>query len=285
MRITSDGSIGIGTTSPTVKLHVADSNGGRLILQGVGGSGINWQLNSYTDGKLYIGNYGVGDYVTITSAGNVGIGTTSPAAKLHTVGTGIVNIVESSNTVSYTQYYNSSTGTNSTSDGLTVGLNGTSAYIYLREAANLVFGTSDAERMCIASDGNVGIATTTPSQKLSVYGDIALANSASIQETRIGKYQSGSLTTGTHTIASISVTNVDAVFFDYVIKNSTTDLRAGTVMAVTNGSTVEYTDISTSDIGDTSRVTMLSDVSGGNIRLRASITGATWTIRTLLRTL
>jgi hypothetical protein len=58
-------------------------------------------------------------------------------------------------------------------------------------------------------------------------------------------------------------------------------------MAVTNGSTVEYTDISTADIGDTSKITMISDVSGGNIRLRASIdTGAgSWTVRTLLRTI
>jgi hypothetical protein len=142
-------------------------------------------------------------------------------------------------------------------------------------------------RFIINNSGNVGIGTITPSQRLSIYGDIAIANSASIQETRIGKYQSGSLGSGTHTIASISVTNVDAVFFDYVIKNSTTDLRAGTVMAVTNASTVEYTDISTADIGDTSRITMISDVSGGNIRLRASIdTGAgSWTIRTLLRTI
>ena len=158
-------------------------------------------------------------------------------------------------------------------------------FIYQANSANIHNQTPAVS--FIGSSGNVGISTTNPSQKLSVYGDIAIANSASIQETRIGKYQSGSLGSGTHTIASISVTNVDAVFFDYVIKNSTTDLRAGTVIAVTNGSTVEYTDISTADIGDTSRITMISDVSGGNIRLRASIdTGSgSWTVRTLLRTI
>jgi len=109
-----------------------------------------------------------------TFAGSVGIGTTSPTNTLHVVGTGIVNIVQSSNTVSYTQYYNSSTGTNSTNDGLTVGVNGTDAYIFQREAANLIFGTSDTERMRILSGGNVGIGTTSPAYRL----DVAAATTA-----------------------------------------------------------------------------------------------------------
>jgi hypothetical protein len=71
-------------------LHVADSTGGRLILQGIGGSGTNWQFNSYTDGNLYIGRYNIADYVAITSGGNVLIGTTTDSGyKLNVSGTAI----------------------------------------------------------------------------------------------------------------------------------------------------------------------------------------------------
>ena len=40
-------------------------------------------------------------------------------------------------------------------------------------------------------------------------------------------------------------------------------------MAISNGSTVAYTEYSTGDIGDTSSVVLSVDYSGGAIRLRA----------------
>jgi hypothetical protein len=104
----------------------------------------------------------------IADGGNVGIGTTGPAAALHTIGTGIVNIVQSSNDVSYTQYYNTSTGGGGTSDGLTVGNNGLTAYVWQRESADLLLGTSNTEAIRITSTQNVGIGTTGPSAKLHV---------------------------------------------------------------------------------------------------------------------
>jgi hypothetical protein len=117
-----------------------------------------------------VGSGGGTRALDITSSGSVGIGTTSPQAILHSVGSGIVNIVQSSNDVSYTQYYNTSTGTSTTNDGLTVGVNGTAAYIYQREADALIFGTSNTERIRITSTGNVGIGTTAPQDKLTVKG-------------------------------------------------------------------------------------------------------------------
>lgn len=74
----------------------------------------------------------------------------------------------------------------------------------------------------------------------------------------------------TTTIASYASTATVAVYFDYKITNSTTDLRAGTVMAISNGSTVAFTEYSTGDIGDTSAVTLSVDYSSSTIRLRAT---------------
>jgi hypothetical protein len=50
------------------------------------------------------------------------------------------------------------------------------------ETAALTDAKDGTKGITIDTAGNVGIGTITPSQKLAVYGDIAIANSASIQE-------------------------------------------------------------------------------------------------------
>jgi hypothetical protein len=99
MRLDSSGNLGIGTTSPS-------ANYGRLT---VSGTGIT--ITADTSAKLQIGRYGEGapfsyikmgstssglkitdptdsyDLMTITSAGNLGVGNTSPSYKLEVTGT------------------------------------------------------------------------------------------------------------------------------------------------------------------------------------------------------
>ena len=115
--------------------------------------------------------------------------------------------------------------------------------------------------------------------------DLIISGSG-VQGSIIDKQQIGPQAISTLTqVASVSATNVDAVFFDYVIKQSTTDMRAGTVMVVTNGTTAEFTETSTLDIGNTSMVILTADINAGNVRLLALSPSGTWTIRTLVRTI
>tara|TARA_R110000772_G_scaffold1120_3_gene3976 strand:+ start:2054 stop:2251 length:198 start_codon:yes stop_codon:yes gene_type:complete len=59
-------------------------------------------------------------------------------------------------------------------------------------------------------------------------------------------------------------------------------MRSGTVMAVWDSSNIEYTDTSTSDIGDTNQVEFEALISGLNIELTVGIasgTFGTWSVK------
>jgi hypothetical protein len=76
-----------------------------------------------------------------------------------------------------------------------------------------------------------------------------------------------------------------SIFMRYVLSNSTpspTDLRAGTIMVVSDGvSNINLTEVTTQDIGDTSAVDFSATITGGNTNvIRINITGGgTWDVQ------
>jgi hypothetical protein len=110
--------------------------------------------------------------------------------------------------------------------------------------------------------------------------------------TIIGDYQAPSLyttkrvssitaTTGT-TIYSFPTSAYTSSFVDYFVSGST-GLRAGNMMAIWSGSTVNFTETSTNDIGVTTPLTFGYTISGSSAVLRASASTGTWIVESILR--
>jgi hypothetical protein len=95
--LTGSGNVGIGTSSPDTALHVSSSSGTKATFERTGATGSYIGLKDSSGSLVYLGgNSGVFEVQTpgssystklaITSAGNVGIGETSPLGKLHIKG-------------------------------------------------------------------------------------------------------------------------------------------------------------------------------------------------------
>jgi len=193
--VQSSGNVGIGTTSPSYKLTSYSSGDEFAIVAGAGnavgeftGIGLSGYIatnaavkaglvfereTSWGIGKMhFLNNNTLGDSdatlsdskMTIDSGGNVGIGTTNPSAfgKFVVSGSGnLLNLNATSGKV-YQAFYENGAGR---------------FYLNTLDGSDgLAFTDADGatERMRIDSDGNVGIGTTSPSQKLEVAGSVAV---------------------------------------------------------------------------------------------------------------
>ncbi|MDA7688071.1 hypothetical protein N8793_08440, partial [Pseudomonadales bacterium] len=123
-------------------------------------------------------------------------------------------------------------------------------------------------------DNSFKFATT--STGVAVTGDIQ------IDSALLSNQENTDVDTGTETVANVAIATYTAAFFDFVIKK-TTNVRSGTVYACHDGTNVEFTETSTQDLGDTSDVTLSVDISGGNMRLLATVTSDDWSVKSLIR--
>ena len=96
MRITHDGDVGIGTTSPSTKLHLEDSSANSIVQLTWKNDARDWRLGVHggvSDSLVLYDNTASATRMVVNSSGNVGIGTTSPSQLLHVSSTGSAGIL------------------------------------------------------------------------------------------------------------------------------------------------------------------------------------------------
>jgi hypothetical protein len=189
MRLTSTG-LGIGTSSPAQKLDVVGTGKftaqQSLILNGATGTFSTWQYNGTAVGDIGTGNqvissgstgdfaltsrsgnlvFGTGtvERMRLDSSGNVGIGTSSPGAKLDVRVSGATTTLDGLNVsngtaagifkVTGATYSYRGVGSNV----LWMGGDSTSMYVGTSTAQPVLFGTAAYEQMRLDTSGNLGL--------------------------------------------------------------------------------------------------------------------------------
>ena len=209
--INSNERVGIGTTSAVGKLHIQSSASNQIYLNGTSGdafglwvndTGTGFSLGTWSTGERIImsssGNTlqfqtGGSERMRITDAGNVGIGTSSPAAQLHISGSSSTDFdaltlrnADGTTNSAAVLGFEASSGTIGDDASLAAQIKGVRTGSGTNGA--LTFWTNNAgtpaERMRIDSSGNVGIGTTSPGTALQVekdwvsdYGSINVSHS------------------------------------------------------------------------------------------------------------
>ena len=327
--VDATGNVGVGTASPSTKLHVFSTTSGAFRLQdttqvnryilisdanGVGTWGSPSSLNIVTASGTtnyvprWVGTTNLSATGSIYDTGSlVGIGITNSAAVLH--------VSNASTTVPLIIASGSST-----TDLVRITQVGAGNALVIEDSTN-----PDSTPFVITGDGRVGVGITGPSASLHILGgtattvfkvdgtsgelfsisDSLVGSLFSVNDisglpimevfsdntTFIGDYQSPgmytskrqSLVTGTNSIYAFATASYTGAFVDYTA-TSGSNARAGNINAVWLGSSLQFSETSTLDIGTTSGLTFSFVISGTYAVLQAGVS-TTWELKTIIRSI
>jgi hypothetical protein len=114
---------------------------------------------------------------------------------------------------------------------------------------------------------------------------LTVTGNATINLAKIRTYENSLVSAGTNVIGNFPTTDGNGVNFEYLVK-SNLNYRVGNIMAVWDGSNINFTEVTTVDLGNTTDVILSCRILSGNVEIIADVVGpTTWVIRTLAKIL
>ena len=298
-----------GTYNPsTVNLDFSGNTG--FLPFSVDVSDLKDDTNTFVTGFTYdnINTFTISDNTgsAFTTSVNVLSATTISGGTLFGDGSNLTGISSESTTITGFTYDNANTFTISDSSGTTfdasinimtgLTVNGESVFSGTSTDVLQIYGSGtttpifrvegSAGELFSISDGLIGDLFTVNnisglpilvvnSDNTILWGD----NTVPSLNTTVKK----SINSGLTEIYSVPVSAYTGGFFDYTVTGA--GARSGSIMSIFSGTSIDFNETSTNDIGDTSGITFDMNISGGTANLTVSATTNSWEIRTIVRSI